>query len=187
MTLLLIGGSLRKQSVNAAVLATAAEIAPANARPVIYGRMADLPHFNPDDDRTPLPEPVADLREALERADALLLSTPEYAGSMPGSFKNLLDWTIGGSGLYGLPVGWINPSSHGGSKDTYAALRMVLERAGASIVESACADIPVPREAVCPNGRIEAQEIRAAIGQAANELLEGAKVQREQTMTRERT
>ncbi|MEK8121673.1 NADPH-dependent FMN reductase [Methylocystis sp. IM4] len=177
MTLLLIGGSLRKQSVNAAVLATAAELAPANARPGIYGRMADLPHFNPDDDRTPLPEPVADLREALERADALLLSTPEYAGSLPGSFKNLLDWTIGGSGLYRLPVGWINPSSHGGSKDTYAALRIVLERAGASIIESPCADVPVPREAVCPNGRIEAPEISAVIGRATSELLEAAKIQ----------
>ncbi|PWB83202.1 MAG: NADPH-dependent FMN reductase [Methylocystaceae bacterium] len=181
MNLLLIGGSLRNQSVNAAVLATAAELARASVQPVIYERMADLPHFNPDDDRHPLPEPVADLREALERADALLLSTPEYAGSLPGSFKNLLDWTIGGGGLYRLPAGWINPSSHGGSKDTYAALRIVLERAGASIVESACADIPVPREAVGPNGRIAAPEIRDVIGRAVSELLEAAKVQREQT------
>jgi multimeric flavodoxin WrbA len=37
---------------------------------------------------------VADLRETLRRADAVLLSTPEYAGSMPGSFENLLDWTV---------------------------------------------------------------------------------------------
>lgn len=84
---------------------TAKKLVPAGARAVIYRRLADLPHFNPDDDCDPLPEPVAEMRSLLRSADAVLLSTPEYAGSLPGSFKNLLDWTVGGSCLYRLPVG----------------------------------------------------------------------------------
>lgn len=179
LTLVLIGGSLRSQSVNAAVIATAAELAPAGTRAVIYKRLGDLPHFNPDNDHDPLPEPVADLREQLRGADAVLFSTPEYAGSLPGSFKNLLDWTVGGSGVYRLPVGWINPSAHGGSQDTYAALRIVLNRAGADIVEHACIDIPVPRDAVGAEGRVAAPEIRAAISQAVDELVEAARNRRE--------
>ncbi len=174
LTILLIGGSLRSQSVNRAVIETAAEAAPPGACAVIYNRLGDLPHFNPDMDKDPLPEPVADLREQLTRADAVLFSTPEYAGSLPGSFKNLLDWTIGGGGMYRLPVGWINPSPHGGSKDTYAALRIVLNRAGANIVESACSDIPVPRDAVGHDGRIAAREIQAEIGRAVRALAEAA-------------
>lgn len=77
------------------------------------------------------------------------------------------------------------PSSHDGSKDAYAALRIVLERAGASIVEFACGDVPVPREAVCPNGRIAAPEIRAVIGRATSALLEAAKIRREQNAAQE--
>jgi NAD(P)H-dependent FMN reductase len=173
--LVLIGGSLRSQSVNGAVIATAAELVPAGARAVIFKRLGELPHFNPDDDHDPLPEPVADLRKQLEDADAVLFSTPEYAGSLPGAFKNLLDWSVGGSGLYRLPAGWINPSALGGARDTYHALRIVLSRAGADIVESACRDIPVSRDAVGADGLIESPEIRAAIRQALDALLEAAR------------
>ncbi len=174
-TLVLIGGSLRSQSVNGAVIVTAAEVVAADAHAVIFNRLGDLPHFNPDDDHDPLPEPVASLREHLKKADAVLFSTPEYAGSLPGSLKNLLEWTVGAGSLYRLPVGWINPSAHGGSKDTYAALRIVLNRAGAEIIENACVEIPVLREAVGPDGRIAAAEIRGAIRRALAQLSEAAR------------
>jgi chromate reductase len=177
--LVLIGGSLRSQSVNKAVIATAAEIAPARARAVIYKRLGELPHFNPDDDRDPLPEAAADLRKQLEDADAVLFSTPEYAGSLPGAFKNLLDWAVGGSGLYRRPAGWINPSTLGGARDTYHALRIVLGRAGADIIESACRDIPVSRDAVGADGLIESPEIRAAIRQALDALSKAARTRSE--------
>lgn len=178
-TLVLFSGSLRAKSVNGAVVATAAELVPSSARAVIYGQLGELPHFNPDNDHDPLPKPVAELREQLRKADAVLFSTPEYAGSLRGSFKNLLDWTVGGSSIYRLPVGWINPSSHGGSQDTYAALRIVLNRAGADIIEGACKSIPVPWDAVGDDGFIAVPEIRAAIGQAMNELKEAARIRRE--------
>jgi chromate reductase, NAD(P)H dehydrogenase (quinone) len=176
--LILIGGSLRSQSVNGAVIATVAVMVPAGARGVIYRRLGNLPHFNPDKDGDPLPEPVADLRKQLGRADAVLLSKPEYAGSMPGSFKNMLDWTVGGGSLYGLPVGWINPSAHGGAQDTYHALRIVLGRAGAKIVESACVNMPVARDAVGATGLIEPEDIRASLRQSLNALLAAARTRR---------
>jgi len=182
-TLLLIAGSLRAQSVNGAVIATAAEMMPEGGRAVVYAQLAALPHFNPDDDREPLPDPVADLRRQLENADAALFSTPEYAGSLPGSFKNLLDWSVGGRGLYRLPAGWINPSTLGGAQDTYATLRIVLGRAGADIVEEACIDIPVPRDAVGPDRRIAAPDIRAAIGQTVAKLVTAAKGRRAERLS----
>lgn len=170
--LVLISGSLRGGSVNGAVIATAAALAPAEVETLIYHRTADLPHFNPDDDREPLPEPVSDLRRTLNDACAVLLSTPEYAGSLPGSFKNLLDWTIGGAGLYQRPIGWINPSAHGGSEETYRALRIVLDRAGAEIVACACKDIPTPRDAIGTDGMIARAEIRGEIRQVVEALVE---------------
>ncbi len=167
---------MRAKSGNAAALRTAQALTPANVEAILYTRLADLPHFNPDDDRDPLPEAVAGLRGQIRAADAVLFSTPEYAGSLPGSFKNLLDWTIGsgdGGGLYGMAVGWINPSahaSHGGSQGAYQTLRTVLTMAGARIIESACADVPVPRDKVDAEGIIADPQIQEAIARTMREL-----------------
>src|SRR5256885_16308443 len=96
--ILMLCGSLRGGSTNHAILRTAGEVLPPEATAVLFDGMGDLPHFNPDDDHAPLPPAVENLRTALGRAGAVLISTPEYAGALPGSFKNLLDWTIGGGG-----------------------------------------------------------------------------------------
>src|SRR6201996_8923673 len=123
---------------------TAAALAPAGVEAAIYAGMGRLPHFNPDDDPSDgvgLDPEVAALRTALAEADALLLSTPEYAGALPGSFKNLLDWTVGGGQTYGMPVPWINVSgaaAPSGGADAHASLRKVLAFTGSRIVEAAC-------------------------------------------------
>src|SRR4051812_36453664 len=91
--IILISGSLRARSASTAAIAAAAELAPANVAPAIYAELDRLPHFNPDHDRDPLADAVVRLRDLLGRARAVMLSTPEYAGSLPGSFKNMIDWT----------------------------------------------------------------------------------------------
>ena len=45
------------------------------------------------------------LRSAIAECDAVVFCTPEYAGTLPGCFKNLLDWTVGGSEIYGKRLG----------------------------------------------------------------------------------
>ncbi len=92
---LLVSGSLRAGSTNTALLRTAQRVAPPEITAVLYDGLARLPHFNPDDDRPPLHPAVAELRLAIRASDAILFCTPEYAGALPGSFKNLLEWTIG--------------------------------------------------------------------------------------------
>jgi chromate reductase, NAD(P)H dehydrogenase (quinone) len=161
VSILLISGSLRGGSVNGAVLRTAQTLAPYGLTLEIYTRMGELPHFNPDDDREPLSVAVADLRASLTACDAVLFSTPEYAGALPGSFKNLLDWTVGG-GIQERSVGWIN-ASMGGAKGTYEQLRTVLAYVSTDIVAEACAEIPVPRGAIGVDGVIADEGIRAAI------------------------
>jgi chromate reductase, NAD(P)H dehydrogenase (quinone) len=169
-SILLIGGSLRSGSVNAAVLATANALAPTGTRAIIYTGMGQLPHFNPDDDRDPLPSAVSDLRRQLDAADAVLFSTPEYAGSLPGSFKNLLDWTVGG-GIQDKPVGWINASAHGGAQSAHETLRVVLGFVDSDLVAEACVQVAVPRDAITSSGLIERATIREAILGAMNALI----------------
>jgi NAD(P)H-dependent FMN reductase len=104
---LLVSGSLRGRSTNTAALRSTAVAVLPGLEAVLYEGMGGLPHFNPDDDREPLPGAVADLRSRIRAADAVVFSTPEYAGALPGSFKNLLDWTIGDDqpgSIYQKPV-----------------------------------------------------------------------------------
>jgi NAD(P)H-dependent FMN reductase len=166
--ILLISGSLRSGSVNTAVLRTAAALATPPLRAELYEGLGELPHFNPDDDPdgAPAPEAVADLRRRLRHADAILYCTPEYAGALPGAFKNLLDWTVGGGEAYGKPAAWINVTSreHGSEAGgAYESLRTVLGYAGADVVEEACRRIRVTRAALGTDGLVAAPPIRAQI------------------------
>jgi NAD(P)H-dependent FMN reductase len=179
-TLLLISGSTRNGSVNSATLHTVADLLGTErggdaegARPVVYDGLARLPHFNPDDDHDPLPAEVARLRGLIAEADAVLFCTPEYAGDLPGSFKNLLDWTVGGAETSGKPCGWINVSSAPtGAAGAHRALRTVLTYTDARIVEEGCADIPVPRSAVDPaTGLVADAAARDAIAATVRGLL----------------
>jgi NAD(P)H-dependent FMN reductase len=163
--LLLVSGSLRLQSTNTAALRTAVRVAPEGVRAVLFSGLADLPPFNPDNDGERLPPAAAELRAEIRRADALLFSTPEYAGALPGSFKNLLDWTIGDDqpgSIYRKPVGWINASPRGAA-GAHAELRQVLGYASATIVEAACAAIPITTAMVDVDGLIHDQAIREQI------------------------
>ncbi|MES1174783.1 MAG: NADPH-dependent FMN reductase [Myxococcales bacterium] len=95
MRILAICGSLQEKSGNLSLLRTAMAAAPVGVSIELYDGLAELPHFNPDLERTePLPA-VARLREAVSTSDALLIATPEYGHSLPGSLKNAIDWLIG--------------------------------------------------------------------------------------------
>lgn len=168
--LLLISGSLREGSTNTAVLRTAQDVAPDGITTELYGGMSRLPHFNPDDDRegASVAPAVAELRERIAAADALLLCTPEYAGALPGALKNLLEWTVGDGGTYRKPIAWINasgPAAPTGAQDAHDSLRKVLGYVHADVVEAACVRIPVTRDAVAADGRVGDPGIRRQIGQ----------------------
>ena len=94
MRLLLVSGSTRRCSTNTAALRALRDLAPAGVHATLYDGLADLPAFDPDQDQQ-APSAVGQLRAQLAAADAVVFSTPEYAGTLPGSFKNLLDWTVG--------------------------------------------------------------------------------------------
>jgi NAD(P)H-dependent FMN reductase len=170
--LLMICGSLRSGSTNEALLRTAASLLPSGTTVDSYDGMARLPHFNPDDDQDPLPAAVVDLRARIATSDAILFSTPEYAGAMPGSLKNLLDWTVGGIEISEKPTAWINIStSPAGASATHESLTTVLRYTGAKLVDAGCVRIPIHRDAVDSAGLIGDPEIRFRIGAAVTALL----------------
>jgi chromate reductase len=181
--ILLVSGSLRGGSGNSALLRTAATLELPGVATELYGEMGDLPHFNPDDDDpATLHSAVRELRTRLAASDAVLFSTPEYAGALPGSFKNLLDWTVGGGETYGMPVAWVNtagPAAPSGGSKAEESLRSVLGYTGAEPVEAAVARIPVPRDAVGADGLIAAAEFREPLAATLRALAEAVESGRE--------
>jgi chromate reductase len=158
--LLLVSGSTRRGSTNTAALRTMREIVPAAS---LFDELAELPAFNPDDDHDLLPPPVAALRRQIAEADAVLFCTPEYAGTLPGSFKNLLDWTVGGGEIYRKPVAWLNVAAPGRGLGADATIRLVLGYVGADVIEAACTSIPVSRVDIGADEVIHNRAVRARL------------------------
>jgi chromate reductase len=169
----LLCGSVRTGSTNEAALRTVAREAPNGVETDFFAGMHELPLFNPDEDKDPLHPAVVAMRTAIQRADAVLISTPEYAGDLPGAFKNLLDWTVGGMEIVDKPTAWINVSNAGpqGAFHTYESLRRVLTFTGAKIIDEACAKIPVRRDCVGPDGTVTDGTVTAEIRSALTQLI----------------
>lgn len=112
LQLLGISGSLRRESFNTALLRAAAGLLPAGAT-LELRTLHDIPLYDGDVEAAGIPEGVTALREAIRAADGLVLSSPEYNNSMPGVFKNAIDWVSRGPGqpLAGKPVVLVSASN----------------------------------------------------------------------------
>ena len=86
-----IAGSLRRGSFNRSLLKAAIELAPAHLHIAIYD-LADVPMYNADLDAAGWPASIAQLRDAVGKANGLLIASPEYNYGVPGVLKNTIDW-----------------------------------------------------------------------------------------------
>jgi chromate reductase, NAD(P)H dehydrogenase (quinone) len=84
-------GSLRRGSYNRALLRAAAELAPSALHIVIH-ELDGIPLYNGDVEAAGAPASVVQLRDAIRKADGLLIATPEYNHGVPGVLKNTIDW-----------------------------------------------------------------------------------------------
>jgi chromate reductase, NAD(P)H dehydrogenase (quinone) len=173
--ILLVSGSTRAASTNTAALRALAA-PPVTA--VLYDEMADLPAFNPDDDHDRLPPAPARLRQQIAAADAIVFCTPEYAGALPGSFKNLLDWTVGGGEIYRKPVAWINVAAEGRGDAAQQSLASVLGYVGGEPIRAACRRITVARGAVGADGLVADAQFRTAAAEVLRAVLDHVSARR---------
>jgi chromate reductase, NAD(P)H dehydrogenase (quinone) len=140
MNILAISGSLRAASHNTALLRAAAEHAPEGVEIELFEGLDRVPPYNEDHDTDIPPVEVERLRDEIRAADGVLISTPEYNGSIPGQLKNLIDWASRPRGtdaaLYGKPVAVLGASpSDYGALWAQDHLRKALGIAGARVLE----------------------------------------------------
>lgn len=107
-----IAGSLRTGSFNRALLRAVKDLAPESMRVEIFD-LAAVPFYNGDVETAGDPAPVVALKEAIRRADGVLMITPEYNHGVPGVMKNAIDWASRPprqAPLNGKPVGIMGAS-----------------------------------------------------------------------------
>jgi chromate reductase, NAD(P)H dehydrogenase (quinone) len=146
MRVLGISGSLRRDSLNSALLRAAAERLPAGAELLQFEGLREIPPYDSDVEEAGTPLAVRQLRQAMREADAVLIATPEYNHSIPGVLKNALDWAsrpAGQSALNGKPAAAIGASTGMfGAVWAQAETRKVLGALGGRVVET---ELPVAR------------------------------------------
>lgn len=91
MKVLGISGSLRRGSHNSALLRAAVPLMPPDAMLEIAS-IRGIPLYDGDIEAQGIPAAVSALKDAVVAADGVLLVTPEYNNSIPGVFKNAIDW-----------------------------------------------------------------------------------------------
>ena len=128
-----ISGSTKRQSSNKTLLEYLRGSFP-DIMFDFYEGIDQLPHFNPDLDGAMVPATVVDFRKRIEDADGVVICTPEYVFSLPGSLKNALDWLVSTTVLTNKPVAQIIASASG--QKAYESLHMILSTLQARVSDN---------------------------------------------------
>jgi chromate reductase len=176
LTILGIAGSLRAGSHNAQLLRLAAEELPEDVVLDVFEGLAELPAYDQDLEDL-APDSVDELKAAIRTADAVLIATPEYNGSIPGALKNALDWVsrpIAETPIRSKPVAVIGASTGAfGAIWAQRELKKVLGLMGARVLELELPVAKADRALADPD-----IELRAQLAAVMAELVGAAVVER---------
>jgi NAD(P)H-dependent FMN reductase len=174
--ILVLVGSLRAASANRQLAEVARESAPAGVSLQLFDRLGELPFYNEDIDNEGVAESVQALRLAAAEADAALVVTPEYNGSIPAVLKNAIDWLsrpFGNGALKDKPTVVIGTSmGQYGGVWAHDETRKSIGIAGTRVIEDVKLSVPGkvfdgkhPRE----NADV-VQQVRDAVGKLVAEV-----------------
>ena len=113
LKILAISGSTKKNSSNEAILRFVAENFKNTTVVEVFDSIDKLPHFNPDVDKEALPAEVLNFRNQIQEANGILICTPEYVFSLPGSLKNAIEWNVSITNFSNKPVAFIVAAASG--------------------------------------------------------------------------
>jgi chromate reductase len=163
---LAIAGSIRRDSLNLQLLEAARDLAPATMTIDVYRHLATVPLFDADlesADGGDDPPGVVDLRRAVDRADGVLIATPEYNRAPPAVVKNVIDWLSrrDAGNLRGTPVATVGATTgQWGTRIAQATLGQMLLLAGAHVFADSAFYLP-RADRVLQDGRLVDDDARA--------------------------
>ncbi len=164
---LAIAGSLRKGSLNKALVRAAIQVAPPGVVVEDFGDLGGIPLFNEDAENAQ-PERVRTLKEKIRAADALLIATPEYNNSMPGVLKNAIDWAsrpAGDNSFDDKPVALMSAGGTVGGARAQLALRQAFVFLNMHPINKPTVIVTNAKTRVDPSGEFTDPAIRDGIKQ----------------------
>jgi len=169
--ILAIPGSVRKASINRAVLKYIKQTFKEKLDIEIYDKVDQLPIFNPDLEGDLLPEIVKALQNKIKAADGIIISTPEYVFSLPSNLKNLLEWHVSTTLFSKKPVALIIAAASG--KHAFQSLDLVMS----TITEGPISDelkllLQGIGKKIDTNGRITDEVVQSALQKLGKAFIE---------------
>jgi chromate reductase, NAD(P)H dehydrogenase (quinone) len=164
---LAIAGSLRKGSVNKALVRAAIQVAPPGVIVEDFGDLGDIPLFNEDIEKE-VPEKVKTLKAKIAAADAILMATPEYNNSVPGVLKNAIDWAsrpMGDNSFDDKPVAIMSGGGHTGGVRAQLHLRHIFVYLNMHPINKPQVAITNAKTKLDASGEFTDPAIRESVGQ----------------------
>jgi chromate reductase len=176
--ILIIAGSLRRDSYNRALARAAARLAPSGVSTDTFDGLGAIPFYDGDVEDEGLPATVVALRRAIVEADALLLVTPEYNGATSGVLKNALDWASRGPDriLAAKPVAVMGASTGGsGARGGIESVARILGRTRSDVLDTFVA-VPFAARAFDDDLALLDPDVRAEVAELVTELADRARI-----------
>ena len=111
--ILAIVGSASKNSSNLKLVQKISVLTQDDFDITIFERLSSLPHFDPDLSVGDTPQIILDFRQLIKKSNGVIICTPEYVFSIPGSLKNAIEWCVATTVFSKKPVGLITASASG--------------------------------------------------------------------------
>jgi chromate reductase len=177
INILAVSGSLRSNSSNTFILKAMIALAPVHVHIYMYNGIGSLPFFNPETEHEALTA-VEDWRNHVQKANGVIICTPEYAFGVPGVLKNALDWLVGSGELNTKPVAAISasPLATGGDKALFS-LENTLTALGTIKSEKTLLKIPFIVKKLDATGALTDETTKAQLSDVLNALIDAIEIE----------
>jgi NAD(P)H-dependent FMN reductase len=168
-TILAISGSTRSNSVNESILKFIREKYSQELNVELFTGIGSLPHFNPDLDHEPVDASVMHFRQLVRKADGVIICSPEYVFSLPGSLKNALEWMVSTIIFARKPTALIVASGMG--EKAFESLQLIMKTLEASFTEDTCLLISGARSKFDAGGRPKDEQTTKELAHVVESLI----------------
>jgi chromate reductase len=118
-------GSASKNSANQKLADIISELSRESFNLTMFDDLKDLPHFDPELSTDNVPQSILEFRRAINAADGVIISTPEYVFSLPSGLKNAIEWCVSTTVFSDKPMGLITASLDG--KKAHEQLQLIMK------------------------------------------------------------
>ncbi|MCF6132775.1 NADPH-dependent FMN reductase [Flavobacterium wongokense] len=135
-----IVGSASEDSANHKIINLFAELAKNDFNVSVYKELKALPHFDPQVSIEGPPEKITEVRNEIQKADGIVICTPEYIFSIPSGLKNVIEWCVSTDVFDNKPTALITASANG--EKGHEQLKLIMQTVMAKVTDQTNLLIP---------------------------------------------